>query len=119
MFVTFRHVDFATVKAKYVEILSCFPKNYEATINCLQNCLSDANICEILSMTSDQNQKLLDFLILRLKNKEDLLDFCDNLEKIDDGSPSLKTIAEELRKGTYAHAYKLNTIKYLSACTIS
>ena len=97
--------DFAIVKAKYAEILSCFPENFEATINCLQNYLSDSDICNILSLTSDQNQKLLNLLILRLKNKEDLLDFCDNLEKIDGASPSLKDIAEQLRKRKYVHMH--------------
>ena len=95
--------DFATVKAKYAEILSCFPENHEGTINCLQNCLSDADICEVLSLTSGHNQRLLNLLILRLKNKEDLLDFCDSLEKIDGTPSSLKTIAEQLRKGTHTH----------------
>ena len=92
-------IDFAIVKDKYTDILSCFPENYEATIGCLQSHLSDSDICEVLSMTSGQNQKLLDFLILKLKSKEDLLDCCDNLEKIDGALPSLKTIVEELRKG--------------------
>ena len=69
-------------------------------MNCLQNYLSDSDICEILSLASGQNQKILNFLILRLKNKEDLLDFCVSLEKIDGASPSLKIIAEQLRKGT-------------------
>ena len=102
--------DFAIVKAKYVEILSYFPENHEATINSLQNRLSDSDICEILSLTSGQNQKLLNFLILRLKSKEDLLDFCDDLEKIDGASPSLKTIAEMLRKGAYVHVTLLYTV---------
>lgn len=93
-------IDFAIVKAKYIDILSCFPENYEATIGCLQSHLSDSDICEVLSMTSGQNQKLLDFLILKLKSKEDLLDFCDNLEKIDGALPSLKTLVAQLRKGT-------------------
>ena len=95
--------DFAIVKAKYAEILSCFPENFEATINCLQNYLSDSDICEVLALASGQNQKLLNLLILRLKNKEDLLDFCDNLEKIDGASPLLKTIAEQLRKSMYVY----------------
>ena len=91
--------DFAIVKDKYVEILSSFPENFEGTISCLQSHLSDDDICEILSLTTGQNQKLLNFLILRLESKEGLLDFCDSLEKISGASPSLKNIAEQLRKG--------------------
>ena len=98
--------DFAIVKDKYVEILSCFPENFEGTISCLQNHLSDDDICKILSLTTGQNQKLLNFLILRLiKSKEGLLDFCDSLEKISAASPSLKNIAEQLRKGNYVDAF--------------
>ena len=83
-------------------------------MNCLQNHLSDSDICKILSMASGQNQKILNFLILRLKNKEDLLDFCDSLEKIDGASPSLKIIAEQLRKGTSITAtYVFIVISYL------
>ena len=94
-------VDFAIVKVKYADILSCFPENYEGTISCLQNYLSDADICELLSLTSGHNQRLLNLLILRLKSKEDLLDFSDGLEKINGASSLLKTIAEQLRKGTH------------------
>lgn len=91
--------DFSTVKAKYTEILSCLPENYEAMIGSLQNYLSDSQICDILSLTSGHTQKILNCLILRLKTKEDLLDFCDQLEKIQGVSTSLKVIAEQLRKG--------------------
>jgi len=36
---------------------------------------------------------------MQLKKKEDLLDFCANLEKIPGAPPSLITTVKELRKG--------------------
>ena len=51
-------------------------------------------------MTAGQAQKILNYLILRLKSKEDLLDFCDNLEKVQEAPGSLKALVEQLRKGT-------------------
>ena len=93
-------IDFAIVKTKYTEILSCLPENYEAMMGSLQDYLSDSQICDILSLTAGHTQKILNCLISQLKNKEDLLDFCDRLEKIREASPSLKAIVEQLRKGT-------------------
>jgi len=65
----------------------------------LQNYLSDSDICEILSLSFGHNQKILNCLILKLKSKEDLLDFCDRLEKVEETGTSLKIIAEQIRKG--------------------
>jgi len=41
---------------------------------------------------------ILDYLIGSMKCSEDLLDFCDQLDKFND-SPDLLLIAQELRKG--------------------
>ena len=107
------HVDFAIVKAKYVEMIVCLPVDYEATIAGLQRNLSDSEICEILSMTSGHNQKTLNCLILKLKSKEDLLDFCDCLENVNGAHPVLKLITGQIRKGNYwIHTY---TVQYM--CT--
>jgi len=84
---------------KYAEILECFPEDYEATLDVVQNSFSDSQICDILSLTTGHNQKILNSLIMQLKGKEDLLDFCDYLEKIPKVSVSLQTIVEHLRKG--------------------
>ena len=94
------YVDFAIVKVKYTEIVASLPENHEAMIANLQDCLSDSQICEILSLTTGHTQKILNCLILKLKSKEDLLDFCDNLGKIQEAPVSLKVVVEQLRKGT-------------------
>ena len=65
----------------------------------LQDCLSDSQICDILSLTAGHAQRILNCLISQLKSKEDLLDFCDNLEKVQEDADSLKVIVEQLRKG--------------------
>ena len=93
-------IDFAVVKTKYTEILSSLPENYEVMMGSLQDHLTVSQICDILSLTAGHTQKILNCLILQLRNKEDLLDFCDHLEKIQEASPSLKVIIEQLRKGT-------------------
>ena len=97
---TFTLIDFAIVKAKYHEIIACLPENHEAMIASLLNHLSDSQICDILSLTAGQAQKILNCLILRLKSKEDLLDFCDSLEKVPEAPGSLKDLIVQLRKGT-------------------
>ena len=91
---------YCIVREKYNEIITCLPDNYEAMMGSLQDHLSDFQICDILSMTAGHSQKILNCLILQLKNKEDLLDFCDHLEKVQEGAGSLKVIVEQLRKGT-------------------
>ena len=86
-------------------MLECFPDNFEATLGALQNSLNDSQICDILSLTTGHNQNILNCLIMKLKSKEDLLDFCDNLEKIPEASSSLQNIVEQLRKGMSVCTY--------------
>ena len=95
----FLSLDFTLLKVKYTEILSSLPREYEAILGSVQNSLSDSQICDILSLTTGHNQKILNCLIMQLKKKEDLLDFCANLEKIPGAPPSLITTVKELRKG--------------------
>ena len=93
------------MKARYAEILACFPESYEATVNVLQEVLDPSQIWEIVSATSGQNQKILNSLIMKMSSKEDLLDFCDNLEKIPGTPPLLTLLIEQLRKGTLKCGY--------------
>ena len=95
------HTGLDVLHAKYAEILACFPENYGATVNSLQNYLSDTDMCVILSLSSGHNQKILDCLIQKVKRKEDLLDFCDSLEKISGAPPLLTLIVEQIRKGEH------------------
>ena len=100
-----KYAGLELLRAKYTEILVCFPENYGATIQCLQNYLGDSDIAEIVSLSSGHNQKILDCLVQKVKREEDLLDFCEILEKISGAPPLLKQIVEQIRKGTYICAY--------------
>lgn len=91
--------DFAIVKAKYNEILACLPENHEAMIASLLDHLSDSQICDILSLSTGHAQNILNCLILKLKTKEDILDFCDYLEKLQEAPSSLKVVVDQLKKG--------------------
>ena len=42
---------------------------------------------------------ILDYLIEPLKDERDLLDLCDQLDRLTDISPNLKHVITELRKG--------------------
>ena len=99
--------DFASLKVKYADILMSLPKDFRATLESVQTSLSDTQICDILSLTRGHNQKILNCLILQLKKKEDLLDFCALLENIPRGLPTLIATVKELRKGMYVcmHVY--------------
>lgn len=83
-----------------MSLLDNMPENYESSLACLQQILSDEQICDILSGPEARscNQKILTCLIERVSCEEDVLDLCSNLEKIM-GSPALVSIVEELRKG--------------------
>ena len=97
------YIEFSILKTKYAEIIACLPGNYEATIGTLQNHFSDSDICDILSLDSGHNQKILNCLILKLKTKEDLLDLSSSLEKIDGTHSSMKRIIKQIRKGDHYH----------------
>ena len=96
---------FDLLQAKYAEILACFPENYGSTIECLQSYLGDSNVAEIISLPSGHNQKILNCLIQKVKREEDLLDFCEVLDKISEAPPLLKLIVEQIRKGMYTCMY--------------
>ena len=91
--------DFFILKKRYAEILACLPEKFEATVNVLQEVLDPSQLWEILSATSGHNHKILNALIMRIKSREDMLDFFDNLEKIPDTPPLLTLLIEQLRKG--------------------
>ena len=46
------------------------------------------------------NQRILECLIEQLDNKEDILNLCDQLSIIDDGSSLLSDTIEDLKIGT-------------------
>ena len=86
---------------KYEEILECFPKDFHQSLQKLQDKLSDDQICTILSCSSSYtaNKMILDVLIDRMKCKEDLLDLCDQLDRLTDISPGLHHHIYEIRQG--------------------
>ena len=81
-------------------LLDNLPENYESSLACLQQILTDDQICDILSVPEARacNQKILNCLIEQVHSEEDVLDLCSHLEKIM-GSQALVDIVEELRKG--------------------
>ncbi|XP_065904252.1 uncharacterized protein [Dysidea avara] len=93
--------DFSKLKSHYRTILQLMPDDYEQSVGKLQSSFSDDQICDILTCTSNwqaANNKILNYLIEKLSCKEDLLDFCDQLEKIAT-SDALMVIIKDLKTG--------------------
>ena len=86
---------------KYEEILKCFPEDFLQSLQKLQDKLSDDQICNILDCSSSHtaNKMILDDLIDHIKCKEDLLDLCDQLDRLTDISPGLHHHIDEIRQG--------------------
>jgi len=92
--------DFTKLKAHYHTILHSMPDDYELTIGKLQNYISDDQIGVILSSSNSTiaNKIILDCLIERMSCREELLDLCDQLERITT-SHDLKTVINDIRSG--------------------
>ena len=92
--------DFTKLKAHYHTILRLMPNDYELTIGKLQDYISDDQICTILSSSNSTvaNKIILDCLIERMRCREELLDLCDQLEKITT-SHDMKIVINEIRLG--------------------
>jgi len=76
------------------------PDDYMNTVNQLERHLTGDHIGSVLECDSvfTANQKILDYLIEQLNEKEDVLDLCSWLSRIDD-APLLTTAIEDLKKG--------------------
>ena len=95
-------LGFSILKSKYKEILKYFPNDFCESIHKLQHKLDDDQMCKILSCPSidTANKMILDYLIGSMKDDAaDLLDLCDQLDRLTDMSPDLKHVIAELRKG--------------------
>ena len=88
------------LKAHYHTILRLMPDDYELTVGKLVNCISDDQICTILSSSNSTvaNKIILDCLIERMRCREELLDLCDQVEKITT-SHDMKIVINEIRLG--------------------
>lgn len=60
------------------------PDQYEVTLGKLQNCLTDDQICAVLSCADSSacNKMMLDCLIERISDESGLPGFCDQLQCI-------------------------------------
>jgi len=76
------------------------PDDYEQSVGKLQSHISDDQICDILCSGNSRiaNNKILNCLIEKLKCREDLLDLCDQLEKIAI-SHDLMVIIKDIKTG--------------------
>ena len=76
------------------------PHDYELTVGKLQNYITDNQICAILSSGNSTiaNKLILDCLIERMTCREELLDLCDQLEKIT-AQHAMKIVTDEIRLG--------------------
>ena len=94
--------DFTKLKAHYHTILHIMPDEYELSVGKLVNYISDDQIGNILSSStaSVANKLILDYLIERISCKEELLDLCDQLERIIT-SHDLEVMISEIRLGQY------------------
>ena len=108
-------LDFSLLKSKYHEILKCLPKDFHQSLQKLQDKFSDDQICTILNCPSSPtaNKMIFDCLIDNMKCREDLLDLCDQLDRLTDISPNLKHIMTELRKGCLSNVCFCITNIYL------
>ena len=99
-------VDFSQLKAQFHTILQLMPDDYEQSIGKLQNHISDDEICDILCSGNYRiaNNKILNCLIGKLNNKEDLLDLCDQLEKITT-SHDLVVIIKDIKSGRFMYIH--------------
>ena len=88
------------------------PDAYEQSVLKLQNCISDDQICMILSSSNSTtaNKKILDCLIERMSCREELLDLCHQLERIC-VSDQLKMVIDQIKSG-----WKLIVLVYIHAC---
>jgi len=82
------------------------PDDYMNTVNQLERRLTGDHIGSILECDNvfTANQKILDCLIEQLNDKEDVLDLCSWLSRIDDNL-LLTTAIDDLKKGIPVYTY--------------
>ena len=103
MYITVTYVTQISLYSELIiilHILHLLPDNYELNVGKLLNCISNDQICAILSRSNSTiaNMILLDCLIEKMSCREELLDLCCQLENITT-SDNLKIIINEIRSG--------------------
>jgi len=94
------------VKSKYKDILQLMPKDYENTLDIVQESLSDDQICAVLS-SSDYycaNKIILDNLLeraMKTGNNLNLFDQLEELAKLSDNQEQFVDVIKELRAGKF------------------
>ncbi|XP_065903832.1 uncharacterized protein [Dysidea avara] len=91
--------NFTELQSHYSVLVRSMPDDYMNTVNRLERHLTGDHIGSILECVSvfTANQRILDCLIEQLNDKEDVLDLCGWLSRIDD-APLLTTAIEDLKK---------------------
>ena len=103
----FLSLDLHILKHNYAFLLRSLPETHLSTLECLQDYLTDDCICAVVESTnvSLANKMMLDCIISKLTCKEDLLDFFDQLEKINNAH-NLASTVNELRQGKISNNCK-------------
>ena len=91
---------FQYLQPRYLKIIKSLPELVETTIDKLDGMFSDECIVAAVSAPNPEaaNKIILDYLLKDLSTLEDLLDLCNQLEKITE-SPNLITIVDEMKTG--------------------
>jgi len=94
------------MRSKYDDIVQSLPSDYEKTLEIVQDHLTDDQICNVLTSSNYTvaNKIILSCLLDKVKCTADIVEFCNQLEKITLLLPNaevLVTIVNELRTGTY------------------
>ena len=93
-------LDLSLAQVHYNKILENLPDDYEATLGILQNNFTDELIIAVLSCNSlrEANKIMLEALVEKVNSIEDLLELCEQLEKIN-GSSNLLDALIQIKQG--------------------
>ena len=93
-------LGFVHIVEHYCSIIKLMPDEFELTLGTLQECITDEQMCVILSSENSAiaNKIILDCLIEQMDCKEDVFKLCHQLAKINN-SKDMETLIEKLRIG--------------------
>ena len=72
------------MRSKYDDIIQSLPSDYERTLQVVQDYLTDDQICDVLTSPNYTiaNKAMVNCLMEKMKCTDDIVEFCDLLEKI-------------------------------------